>query len=291
MKSIARLRDDDATRARLSEFVSAGQIGARRGAKSDPEELARLRALTTSLQQKLSTSRSRHSDARIEAKRAQNVVEALTADNARLRARIDGLVTEARYSQEVAAQKPRPAVKHTFAAEVGARLARVASSADSQPEAGPASRELHGWTLEALISGGPAVAHIAHAILRPLRLALEAEGAGANARAAEKAYATEIVSRGGLAAIREMLHESPLLDTLAADIHKQLAAIATPPAHSSPPHPPLSRKFLLDPPPTEAIVHARLRLGGKAADFGAMRTKLLHALAATTKLEGGATGV
>ena len=56
MKSIARLRDDDATRARLSEFVSAGQIGARRGAKSDPEELARLRALTTSLQQKLSTS-------------------------------------------------------------------------------------------------------------------------------------------------------------------------------------------------------------------------------------------
>ena len=118
MKSIARLRDDDATRARLSEFVSAGQIGARRGAKSDPEELARLRALTTSLQQKLSTSRSRHSDARIEAKRAQNVVEALTADNARLRARIDGLVTEARYSQEVAAQKPRPAVKHTFAAEL-----------------------------------------------------------------------------------------------------------------------------------------------------------------------------
>ena len=49
---------------------------------------------------------------------------------------------------------------------MGARLARVASSADSQPEAGPASRELHGWTLEALISGGPAVAHIAHAILR-----------------------------------------------------------------------------------------------------------------------------
>ena len=290
MKSIARLHDGGA-RTRLGEYVSAGQVHPRRGTNLQDEN-SRLKALVASLTQKLATESARHADTRVDAKRAQNVIQSLTAENALLRARVDALRPEVRFNEEATATKSAPPLSATATAatasavEVANRLASDAA-ADPNTRLGAASRELHGWTLEGVLAGTPVVAHVAHAILRPLRRALEAEGAMANAHV-ERAYVMEVASRGGVDAIRELLHSSPLVATLASDIHHHLLAGAASPTETPLTRrmAPLARKFVHDPPGTEAVVHVRLRLAGRVADFNsAARTRLTHALAALTHVE------
>ena len=305
---VASLRDGG-ERQRVMEFATAGAVSVR-PQRNTADEIARLTLLTSSCQQKLIQSRSKLAECHAENRRLEAALQAAQAESASLRAEAGALRSEARFGMHLDdLQATRPV---SLPGAVDEAVRRVQPSADllrssfsSAPLTGSSSPStfaelLQHWSLEGLLSsagGAPLARHVAHAILRPLRAALDASDAGAGAASAlERSFCAELCALGGRPALLALLRESPLLETLATDLYEQLqplaaavhsadpttpaAAAAAAAAPTPPPPPPMlpfPLKCISSPPALETTVHVRMRLGGRASDL--MPSKLVRSLA------------
>lgn len=273
---------------RLQEYTSAGAISVR--PKHNPaDELSRLRVLVASSQEKLHSCRAQLSDSLADNRRLEAALQGLQAENASLRAEVLALRPEVKFGAVIDDTRVRPASLPTAVEEVTRRVLSQRQP-ESQPPASVAAL-VQSWSLEALLSSAtsPLACHVAHAVLRPLRAAAVGSSPSAGAAgcaALERAYCAELCGRGGRAALLSLLRESPLLETLATDLHEQLQPLvqaAAPSAATASPRPrPLPLKCVVPPPDLVSTVHVRWRLGGRSSDL--LRAKFVRAVAQRVQL-------